>query len=361
MIGSLPLNPYVVGGALGDPTGRGFFGREDIFTFVRSALNAEQRSPIILYGHRRIGKSSVLKQLPRVLPPELITVFFDLQGKASMELDQVLYGLGRAIADRLEIARPTGEETTEETFAKEFLVRAVRAIENCAERLVLLFDEFDVVDERLDDKNVASHRFIGYLGDLISREPRFGYILVVGRKTTELSEEFNSSLLKNSVRKQIGRLSREEADRLVQAPSQNYLKFTDSALEKIYKLASGHPFCTQLLCLTIWSAKMSKSVSSLVEVTKSDVDDALLPALEYGTNGMNWIFDGLINPAHRLFVSALAQAVDPTSGELASFSMIENVLASKKVTIDTVEMNNAPNGGIITWMSIGYGAGKTIL
>src|SRR5437762_2418605 len=89
------LNPFVVGGALSDPTGRGFYGRADVFGFVRSALMSGRRSPVVLVGHRRIGKSSILKQLPRHLPTEYKCVYFDLQGKATMTLDQVLYGLGR--------------------------------------------------------------------------------------------------------------------------------------------------------------------------------------------------------------------------------------------------------------------------
>ncbi len=32
------LNPFIVGGALSDPSGRGFFGREEVFDFVNSSL-----------------------------------------------------------------------------------------------------------------------------------------------------------------------------------------------------------------------------------------------------------------------------------------------------------------------------------
>ena len=98
------LNPYVTGGALTDPSGQSFYGREDIFEFVHAVLASRQCLPILLYGHRRIGKSSVLRQLPHHLPPELVCVYFDLQGKGSMDLNQVLYGLSRAIADEIGIA-----------------------------------------------------------------------------------------------------------------------------------------------------------------------------------------------------------------------------------------------------------------
>ena len=88
-------NPFVVGSALSDPQGRGFFGREDVLAFVGNALNAVQRSPVILYGHRRIGKSSILRRLVHQLPPEVVCVYYDLQDKARNPLDTgVLYGPG---------------------------------------------------------------------------------------------------------------------------------------------------------------------------------------------------------------------------------------------------------------------------
>lgn len=341
-INSKPLNPYVAGVPLSNPDGRGFYGREDIFNFVHSALAAEQRSAILLYGQRRIGKSSILRQLPNRLPAEFVCVFFDLQGKGSMELDQVLYGLGRAIADQLKIPRPDRGETTEETFADQFLERVIHALDNHPERLILLFDEFDVVDEKIAGSNVAAHRFMNFLRNLINIEPRIGYILVVGRKTEELSEAFNSSLLKDSVQMRIARLKKDQAARLIREPSQGYLLFTEEAIESIYDLAGGNPYCTQLLCLTIWSNCTATNQSFPVEVNPTHVDEALLPAMELGTLGLNWMFDGLTNPAHRIFLSALAKAVDSSSSSYASLSMIEKVLLKRHIAVDTHEIMTAP-------------------
>ena len=343
MVESQPLNPYVAGPALGDPSGRAFFGRDDIFEFVRSALAARQRAPILLYGQRRIGKSSILKQLPNHLPRDLLTVFYDLQGKASMNVGQVLFGLGRAVADRLEIPRPQREETTEETFTDAFFNRVIQALNGHPERLVLLFDEFDIVDERFAGSGVAARRFMGFLGELIERCPSVGYILVVGRKTEELSEEFNSTLLKGAVMKRIGRLSPEQGARLVQEPSQDYLRFSETAVERIYELASGHPLCTQLLCYTIWTRRFADTrLAAPGLVRPSEVEDALEPAVELGTNGLNWIFDGLTSASHRLFLSSLAEVANPVGNERATLSVIEESLRRRRVTIDTVEMRSAP-------------------
>lgn len=87
----MPRNPYITGGPLTDPTKVGFYGRRDIYAFVRESLNAVQRNPILLYGQRRIGKTSILRQMPNylndvpVLRPEGMT-------KAPRLLDPFLDG-----------------------------------------------------------------------------------------------------------------------------------------------------------------------------------------------------------------------------------------------------------------------------
>jgi hypothetical protein len=316
------LNPYVAGGPLSDRGATSFIGREDLFDFVGSNILSRYRTPILLYGHRRIGKTSLLRQIPYHLPEDLICVYYDLQGKGSLQLDQVLYGLGRAIADKLKITRPNREETGEEEFFDQFMGRTIKALGNDPGRLVLLLDEFDVIDERVSGDTVAARRFMGYLSELTAREPRIGYILVVGRKTEELSAEFNSTLLKGCVQKKITLLDEEQATRLVVEPSRGYLNFTPDALGRIYDLAAGQPFCTQVLCHTIWSAHAAQNLGPPVEITSDAVDKALIPSINLGSLGMNWIFDGLTDPAHRLLLSALAEAADPPTREGVSLSSI---------------------------------------
>ncbi len=341
---SVALNPYSPGGAITDPSGSGFFGREEIFQFVRSAIEARRRTPIIIYGQRRIGKSSILRQIPYRLSAGICCVYYDLQGKAGLDLDQVLFGLAREISRELDIAKPQREEATEATFATEFLPRALHALDDQPARLVLLFDEFDVLDERIAGEFVAGRKFIDYLATLQTQQPAIGYIIVVGRKTDELSREFNSALLSGSVQERIGRLDRQHSDELVckLAQTQDVLWFSKDALDRIYSLTAGHPYCTQLLCFTIWARTVEAAMTN-IEVTVPMVEDAVVPSLEYGTLGLNWIFDGLAEPAYKLFLSALAETGDPFNDTPASFSAIERVLGKRQVTLDQVEFSQAPD------------------
>lgn len=95
-----PTNPYIAGNPI---TGTEmFFGREDVFRFVRETLVGRyQDNPIVLYGGRRTGKTSVLYQMDRHLDPRYVPVFVDLQSISLEGLGEMLWGIARQAARAL--------------------------------------------------------------------------------------------------------------------------------------------------------------------------------------------------------------------------------------------------------------------
>ena len=331
-----PLNPFTVGGALSDASGYGFFGREDIFEFVRDALDVVRRNPILLLGQRRIGKSSILWQISHRLSPNLVCVYFDLQGKDNMDLDSVLYGLGREIARKMKLGNPSREDTTEETFSRVFLPRIFEHLGE-PRRLVLLLDEFDVIDETVAGNAIAAKSFIPYLGQYVAVYGQVGLIFVLGRKTEEMSASFNSSLIKDAVQKRIGRLPYEDIASLVKKLSAGSIDFSEAAILRLYELTSGHPFCTQVLCHTLWK----QFASSCEQITAEDVAGKVSAAVELGSLGMNWLYDGLVTPEQRLFLSSLTEAADPIGGERVSPSKIQQILRDKRLSVESAALERA--------------------
>lgn len=71
-----PVNPYVAGNPV---RGKNFFGRADILERVAQELRNPGTSAIVLFGQRRIGKTTVLLRLQETLPKdEFLPVLFDL-------------------------------------------------------------------------------------------------------------------------------------------------------------------------------------------------------------------------------------------------------------------------------------------
>ena len=139
------INPYIAGNPIGDD---GFFGREDVLRDVLQVLHNPKENAIVLYGQRRIGKTSVLLQLERQLREtgDFDAVYFDLQDKAGLSLEKVLYELAQRIVFNLNLpALEPGQFSykVDDYFQNSFLPLV---IEHNDKDLVLLFDEFDVLD-----------------------------------------------------------------------------------------------------------------------------------------------------------------------------------------------------------------------
>src|SRR5829696_2199932 len=117
------LNPYIAGNPLKDPAA--FFGRDDIVRDVTQMLNHPDEKAIVLFGQRRIGKTTILLQIDQRLTQEgnFTPVYFDLQDRASSTLPEVLYKLAQSVAYRLKMPSPSVDSFDENGnyFIKEFL------------------------------------------------------------------------------------------------------------------------------------------------------------------------------------------------------------------------------------------------
>ncbi len=127
---AIPFNPYVAGNPVGDSPA--FIGRADVLREVLRVLRRPQDNAIVLYGQRRIGKTSILQHLAARLPNQrpYHSIYFDLAYKAEWTLDRVLQELASTIAKALNQPDLDLEPDPEIIFReeKQQLGKGVRAI-----------------------------------------------------------------------------------------------------------------------------------------------------------------------------------------------------------------------------------------
>lgn len=296
-------NPYVVGSPLSGS--QGFYGREDVFQFVQETFAVPAQNVIVLYGQRRIGKTSLLHQLVARTGDGFHAVIFDLQGKGQHELPALLSDLSATIARSLKLPVPdpaifaTGRDALGETFLPE--VYAALG----GKRLLILFDEFDVLsDEPSSSDDLAGMQFFGYLQNWIAREPRLACVFVVGRRLDELPIHYRA-LFKQAVYRRLSLLPRHEAAALIAHPAAGALDYSPGSIDAILDLTAGHPYLTQLMCHVIYKRLIATGRHI---VTADDVSACLDEAMEIGTGGLDWFWEGLPR-AERILLSALAEAL----------------------------------------------------
>ena len=101
---ALKRSPYIVGSPI-DPGSRMFFGREDVIGQINRALRTEGPSTVILLeGNRRVGKSSLLKQIAtKGLTPDWVPLYVSFQGfdgkagRPGMATSEIFYGIAKEL------------------------------------------------------------------------------------------------------------------------------------------------------------------------------------------------------------------------------------------------------------------------
>jgi hypothetical protein len=93
-------SPYIIGVPLTEQQ-EIFTGRTDIGTRIEQLLLDRRRPPLLLYGQRRMGKTSLLNNLGRLLPSNIIPMFVDLQGPVSSASDSagLLYNIAKSMTN----------------------------------------------------------------------------------------------------------------------------------------------------------------------------------------------------------------------------------------------------------------------
>jgi tetratricopeptide (TPR) repeat protein len=352
-------NPYIAGRALDQPSG--FFGRDDVLRLVESELQSEHQSAVVLFGQRRIGKTSILLQLLRRLPsPPFVPVYFDLMDRAQRPLSHVLFELASTIAARTGVASPPLDAFDEagSAFRQSFLPSVYDSLGE-AQRLVLLFDEFDVLDIDAEEHlppTAASRAFFPYLRQLMQGEPRLGFVFVVGRRAEDLSISVKATF-KAARYKRVTVLDETTARELVTtAERQGTLILSEDAVARIVGLTGGHPYFTQLLCQILWNDANAPGAQGIGRIGSHAVESTAPRAVEAGQNILEWIWDGL-PPAERVIFAAIAQASE--EGTVVSEDTLLELLQRHGIRILTKELELAPRT-LISWEMLrhvdgGYG------
>lgn len=303
--------PYVTGTPL--QTGQMFVGRQDVFDFVRENLfGAYQNNVIVLHGQRRTGKSSILYHLNEVLADTHICVLVDIQGKAARGEADFLYSIADDIVYALENhdinaelpPRQEFEESPEFYFRSRFLRSLYPLLGE--KNLLLMFDEFEELQKRVEDGKLSADIF-PYLRNLMQHERKVDFVFAGTHKLEELASEYWSILFNIAAYKRITFLDFGDVTRLVCEPVRPFgMEYDPLAIERIYQVASGHPYFTQVVCheLVTYHNETRRSY-----ITVTDVDAVLDRIVERGEAHFKYIW-AESGTTQRLTLLALAELLE---------------------------------------------------
>jgi len=303
--------PYVTGTPL--QTSHTFVGRQDVFEFVHEhLLGTYQNNVIVLHGQRRTGKTSILYRLNQVLAQTHLCVLIDMQGKAARGEVDLLYSIADDIVYTLEnkgilVELPPRQDFQEspEFFFRSRFLRGVYDVLG-EKNLLLMFDEFEELQKRVEDGKLTADIFT-YLRNLMQHERKVDFVFAGTHKLEELAAEYWSILFNIAAYKKITFLTADEVTRLVTDPVAPFgLEYDPLAIERIYQVAAGHPYFTQLICheMVVHHNETHRSY-----LTTTDVDAVLGRIIEQGEAHFKYIW-AESGTQRRLVLLALAELLE---------------------------------------------------
>lgn len=242
-------NPYVAG----DPVvGAGFKGREDILRELKQLWSGTTQPPsVVLYGHRRMGKTSILRNLDSHLGSEVRLAYVNLLILGGAE--RGLSDLFLAIADEIKASLPELPQAEMEEFDrhpelafKQYLDLAQSALGKS--RLIIALDEFEKLEEWMNAGQIPDDLLDTFRG-YIQKDQNIAFAFAGLHKLEEMTADYFNPLFASVRPIPVSFLSKDATFQvLANPPLEDFpLDYSREALERIWQFTGGQPYLVQLV------------------------------------------------------------------------------------------------------------------
>lgn len=242
------VSPYIVGARV--PAER-LAGREDIFAQIEAMwAKPGQRDSLVVFGHRRTGKSSIIWNLP------YFCAFGDDTGLAVLNLQSVNYSQGLsdlcyAIAFELWHASSIPvPEPLPDTYQRQPLAELRRLLADLnrleeRHRYLLLLDEYELLDDKLPA--TTAEDFVMTLRGFTQQYPWLAVALVGLHTLQERSASYYQPICTWRPLK-VGLMGTDAVADMLQVEDDSFpLEYSLEAVARVHDLTGAQPFLVQLL------------------------------------------------------------------------------------------------------------------
>ncbi|MCH8295127.1 ATP-binding protein, partial [Candidatus Poribacteria bacterium] len=272
------FNPYIAGRVVGEDL---FYGRSDLITDIERTL---ANNCFLLYGERRIGKTSLQHQLRERLSSaddptyRFIPAYIDLQGVTEDDFFRtiatgIVDAVGVKHASPLPSLRLTDDDLADRRYTYRDLNRDLRTIidhlkenETKTIKLVLLMDEVDTL-------NTYSLRTNLNLRGLFMGPLKENLVLVMSGLFLKMdwSAEGGGSPPFNFLSREIEiqPLDEENARKLISEPVKGFYIYEPKAIDLILEYSELRPFTIQGFCLRAVNRVLA---DGRTKITVSDIE-----------------------------------------------------------------------------------------
>ncbi len=266
-----------------------FVGRREIINEIERLLLDDNSPALVLFGQRRMGKTSLLYNINLLLANDFLQIIIDLQGICAVTTKEsdFFYSFARNIFASI---RQNSDFTLSPISREECDKNPVLYLDNLFDEIehhignrhiLLMLDELMSLEYLFETKVLQAQTVLSWLRSQIQHRTRLKVLLSDSHPLTELKHWATYLINVQIIR--ISFLTRDDTYQLIEKPMPNFpLCYHTDAVERILKLTFCHPALVQLLCYNIVKLKNQQSQEQKFVATIEEIDIAAANTLEQG-------------------------------------------------------------------------------
>ena len=246
-------NPYKAGLPLENDDV--FVGRESL---IQEVLVAIKKDPVFIMGHRRMGKSSLVKYIQRnyLDTDEYISIFVSAEKVIYTNMNTFLFSFSRYMAFdlvRKKIISKDQKEKYLDEIRKNGLIDfgvffddILFEISTLGKVLILIIDEYPKIHEQVNLKIIDSQFISNLRGYMQNNSMEFRMIYTGASSLKYLKSQYSSNIMGVGKSIEVSFLSEADVKELISKPLNNRMQLEDSAFQYFMELTNGQPFLVQV-------------------------------------------------------------------------------------------------------------------
>ena len=251
---------------------RDLVGRKDMLNRLIGAAQAVSVGSAIIYGQKRVGKTSIARALESNLRnQDYIVVYLEGGDYVEPNSTATICRLGDRLCKEIGYNEPRTSHVSSPSFNEAlsplvgYLNEVLRIIPEA--KIFFILDEFDELPIDLYVRGAVGDAFFLTLRSISSRS-RIGFVVVGSEKMAHVLDSQGDKLNKWKVF-QVDYFTRDmdwtDYCDLVRRPVMDELEFTDNALIALHLSTSGNPYFTKLICQQILETALQRRDNCITE------------------------------------------------------------------------------------------------
>tara|TARA_B110000046_G_scaffold33942_1_gene36522 strand:+ start:8824 stop:12336 length:3513 start_codon:yes stop_codon:yes gene_type:complete len=272
------------------------FGRNEILDTLIDNSNSNNIESYILYGQKRVGKSSIVKSLKTELDKQdnLIVIYKSMGNLKAVDPLDTFNLLGEYLCDEVIeelLIKYQNDNIKHESISQieipDFrgslapLEGFIKKIRRNHRRLKFLFilDEFDELNQEFFKPGTIGETFSINIGKGLNDFNYIGFVLVGSENMAFLNWQgmrFNNF---REIRVDTFNKSNQYSPfkSVVTEPVEPHLKYDDAAIDLIYEFSNGNPYFTNLICEKAFQTAYKHKD---IYIDKHDIENAILDFID---------------------------------------------------------------------------------